>query len=83
METFAALLAICAANSPVNSPHKGQWSGALMFSLIYAPIYGWVNDREAGDLRRHRAHYNVTGMKVTRFISRLAKEADGYVISSE
>ena len=28
--------------SPVNSPHKGQWRGALMFSLIYARINGWV-----------------------------------------
>ena len=45
--------------SPVNSPHKGQWRGALMFSLICAWIYGWVNNREAGDLRRHRAHYDV------------------------
>ena len=39
----------------VNSPHKGQWRGALMFSLICAWINGWVNNREAGDLRRHRA----------------------------
>ena len=42
-----------------NSPHKGQWRGALMFSLICAWINGWVNNREAGDLRRHRAHYDV------------------------
>ena len=35
--------------SPVNSPHKGQWRGALMFSLICAWINGWVNNREAGD----------------------------------
>ena len=48
--------------SPVNSPHKGQWRGALMFSLIYDWINGWVNNDEAGDLRRHRAHYNVTVM---------------------
>ena len=40
--------------SPVNSPHKGQWRGALMFSLICT----WIN----GDLRRHRAHYDVTVM---------------------
>ena len=39
--------------SPVNSPHKGQWRGALMFSLICALINGRVNNREAGDLRRH------------------------------
>ena len=48
--------------SPVNSPHKGQWRGALMFSLICAWINGWVNKREAGDLRRHRAHYDVIVM---------------------
>ena len=50
--------------SPVNSPHKGQWHGALMFSLIRDWINGWVNNREAGDLRRHRAHYDVTVMKL-------------------
>ena len=38
--------------SPRNSPHKDQWRGALMFSLICAWINGWVNNREAGDLRR-------------------------------
>ena len=45
--------------SPVNSPHKGQWRGALMFPLICAWTNAWVNNREAGDLRRHRAHYDV------------------------
>ena len=49
--------------SPVNSPHKCQWRGVLMFSLIYAWIRGWVNNREAGDLRRHQAHYDVIVMK--------------------
>ena len=48
--------------SPVNSPHKGQWRGALMFSLICACINGWASNREVGDLRRHRAHYDVTVM---------------------
>ena len=57
METFSTLLATCAGNSPVNSPHKGQWRGALMFSLICAWIKGWVNNGEADDLRRYRAHY--------------------------
>ena len=47
---------------PVNFPHKGQWRGALMFSLICAWMNGWVNNREAGDSRRHRAHYDVTAM---------------------
>ena len=48
--------------SPVNSPHKGQWRGALMFSLIYAWINCWVNNREADHLRRYRAPYDVTVM---------------------
>ena len=51
METFSALLAICVGNSPVNSPHKGQWRGALTFSYICVWITCWVNSHEAGDLR--------------------------------
>ena len=47
---------------PMNSPHKGQWRGALMFSLICVWMGDWVNNREAGDLRRHRAHNVVTVM---------------------
>ena len=49
-------------SSPVNSPHKGQRRGALMFSLICVWINGWVNTGEGGDLRRYRAHYDVTVM---------------------
>ena len=48
--------------SLVNSPQKSQWRGALMFSLICVWINGWVNNSEAGDLRRYRAHYHVTVM---------------------
>ena len=44
--------------SHVNSPHKGQWRGALMFSLVCAWMNGWVNNGKAGDLRRQRAHYD-------------------------
>ena len=50
------------AVSLVNSPHKGQWRGALMFYLICAWTNGWVNNREAGDLRRHHDHCDVTAM---------------------
>ena len=46
--------------SSVNSPHKGQRRGALMFSLISAWINGWVNNHKAGDLRHHCTHYDVT-----------------------
>ena len=65
MEMFSALLALCTGNSPVpvNSPHKGQWRGALMFSFICVWINDWVNNHEAGDLRRHRGHYDVNVMK--------------------
>ena len=64
METFSVLLALCARNSPVtaNSPHKGQWHGAFMFSLICARKTGWVNNREAGVWRRRGAHYDVIVM---------------------
>ena len=51
---------------PVNSPHKGQWRGALLFTLICARINGWVNHREAGDLRRHRGHNDVNVMWAPR-----------------
>ena len=45
-----------------NSPHKDQWRGALIISLICALTYGWVNHRNTDYLRRHRAHYDVTIM---------------------
>ena len=68
MEAFSALLAFVRRihRSSVNSPHKGQWRGALMFSVICVWINGWVNNREAGDLRRYRAHYDVTVMSSLR-----------------
>ena len=64
METFSALLAICAGNSPspANSPHKGQWRGALMLTLNCARIYGRVSNRDAGYLRPHCAHHDVIVM---------------------
>ena len=34
------------------TPHKGQWRGALVFSLICTWINDWLNNGEAGDLRR-------------------------------
>ena len=45
--------------SPMISPHKGQWRGALMFSLICVWINDWVNNREAGNLICYRTHYDV------------------------
>ena len=53
--------------SPMNSPHQGQWRGALMFSLTCVWINGWVNNREAGDLRRYRANYDVIVLHITDY----------------
>ena len=66
METFSALLPFVWGihRSPVNFPHKGQWRGALMFSLICSWINGWINNHEAGNLRRHRAQYDVIVMNL-------------------
>ena len=50
---------------PVNSPHKSHSRGALMLSLICVWINGWVNNREAGDLTRYRAHYEVSVMDLS------------------
>ena len=52
--------------SPVNFPHKGQWCGTLMFSLICTWINGWVNNHEAGDFRCHHTHNDTTVMFYAR-----------------
>ena len=59
---ISALLALCAGNSPVMGEFPSQRSVTrdLMFSLICARTKGWVDNRESGDLRRHRIHYDVT-----------------------
>ena len=49
--------------SLVTSPHKGQWHGALVFSLICVWINDRVNNLKAGDLSRYRAHYDVIVMR--------------------
>ena len=53
--------------STVNSPHKCQWRGAMMFSLICVWINGWVNNRKADDLRRYCVHCDVTVMKLSSY----------------
>ena len=56
----------CAGNSPMIFPHKGQWRRSLIFSLNCAWINGWVNNGEAGDLKCHRAYYDVILIVVAR-----------------
>ena len=48
-----------------NSPHNSQWRGALVFSLICTRMNDLANNREAGDLKRHRAYYGVSFMYTT------------------
>ena len=54
METFSALMAICAGKSPVTGEFTAQRpvTRSFDFSLICVWINGWVNNGEAGDLRR-------------------------------
>ena len=56
--------------SPVISPHKGQWRGALMFSLICVWTNGWVSNRDAGDLKRHCDYYDVMVMILQTFFNK-------------
>ena len=72
METSSALLALFVRGihwSPVNSPHKAQWRGALMISLVCTWINGGVNNRDTGDFRCHGAHYDVIKLFNYRRIS--------------
>ena len=65
METFSALLAICAENSPVPGEFPAQRPVTRSFDVFFDLRLnnGWVNNREAGDLRRYLAHYDVSVMK--------------------
>ena len=61
MDTFFALLAICAGNSPVPGEFPTQRPVTRSFGvfLICARINGLVNNGKPGDFRRHRAHNDV------------------------
>ena len=64
-ETFSGLLALCEGNhqSPVYSPHKGQWRGALMFFLsALEQTVDQIMETGAADLRHHYTHYDLTVM---------------------
>ena len=64
MMTSWDVLALCVGNSQVTGEFSSQRQGhgALLFSLICAWTHGWVNNRDAGNLRRYRAHYDVMVM---------------------
>ena len=62
METFSEYLAICAENSPVPCEFPAQRPVTRSFDVFFDLVWidDWVNTRDAGDLRRYRAHYDVT-----------------------
>ena len=64
METFSALLAICVGNSPDTGEFHAQRPVMRSFDVFFDLRLnkGWVNNREADDLRHHRAHYDVIVM---------------------
>ena len=62
METFSALLAICAGNSPVPGEFPTQRPVTRSFD-VYFDLNSWINNGEAGDLRRHPGHYDVIVME--------------------
>ena len=64
METFSALLAICTGNSPVPGEFPAQRPVTRSFDVFFICVWinGWVNNGEAGDLRRHRGLCDVTVM---------------------
>ena len=63
METISALPAICAGKSSVTDEFLAKWQVSWSFDFfICAWIIRWVNNRKVGDLRRHRAHYDVIEM---------------------
>ena len=62
--------------SSVDSAHKTQWCGTSVFSLIWAWSYSWANNRDAGDLRHHRALYDVTEMSIEIILFVIFQNAD-------
>ena len=61
MEKFSMLLALCAGNSTVTGEFPAQRPVTQSFDVFFdlCLINAWVNNCEAGDLRWHRAHYDV------------------------
>ena len=70
METFSALLAICAGNSPVSGEFPAQRPVTRSFDVFF-DVRVWVNTREAGDLRRYHIHYDVIVMFANGSICRI------------
>ena len=71
-------------NSPVTGEFPTQRPVTrLVFSLICVWINGWVSNREAGDLRRYRAHYDVTVMQNAPHIPHISGYWASFIITVE
>ena len=64
---ISALLALCAGNSSVTGEFPSQGPVTRCFGVFFDLQNGWVNNRDAGDLRRRRAHYDVIVMFLANF----------------
>ena len=63
METFSALRAICPGNSPVTSEFPAQRPVKRSFDVFFdLRLNKLLSLSEAGDLKRHRTHCDVTVM---------------------
>ena len=72
METFSALLAFCAGNSPVTREFPAQKPMTRSFDVFFDLRLNQqrtANNGDAGDLRRHRAGYDVI-VKWARYLVR-------------
>ena len=61
METFSALLAFCAGNSPVTGEFPTQRPVTRSFDVFF-DLDSWANNGGAGDSWRYRIHYDVIVM---------------------
>ena len=64
MEIFSALLAICVGNSPVTGEFPTQRPVTRSFDVFFDLRLNKRLTKQwwAGDLKRHRTHYDVTVM---------------------
>ena len=65
METFSALLALCAGNSSVTGEFPTQRPVSRSFDVFFDMRLNKQMNKQsykAGDLRRYRAHYDVIVM---------------------
>ena len=72
METFSTLLALCAGNSSVTGEFPSQRPVTPSFDVFFdLRLNKWLSKQtwgSPGELRRHRAHYDVTVMSATNIL---------------